>query len=300
MKPGISAIIVVSNQLDLLKKCLKSIHNSVDEIILIDLESTEDIKTLATFYKAKYVLSKKVEIVEEIRQSSLSYAGHEYVLFLDPDETIPETLLIDLKQKIESGEFDYFVTPRQNFVFGKWVNHSRWWPDFQTRLFKQGSVSWGTTLHAEVEKQGKGFTYEADPKYAIHHENYRDLDEFILKNMRYAKHDANTRIAAGEKYSLITAMRLSISELVSRFYVGEGYRDGMHGLMLSVLQSYYYFLVYGYYWEAKKYQNLESESSVKSFPLTWFKHGLFEIIHWGDKPHLLGKIKNKLARRLLK
>ena len=300
MKPGISAIIVVSNQIDLLKNCLKSIYLWVDEIILIDLESSDDIKTLATFYKAKYVLSKKVQVVEEIRESSLSYANHEYVLFLDPDETIPPLLAKDLKQKVESREFDYFVTPRQNIVFGKWVRHSRWWPDHQTRLFRQGHASWGTSLHAEVKKTGRGYTYDSDPNYSIQHENYRNLDEFILKNMRYAKHDAESRLKSNESYSLVKAMKLSISELVSRFYVAEGYRDGMHGLMLSILQSYYYFLVYGYYWEVKKYSSPESLEDLKSFPRAWFKHGLFEVIHWGGNIHFVAKIKNKLARRLLK
>lgn len=55
MKPGISAIVVVHNQLDLLKKCLDSIYSWVDEIILIDLESTEDIKSVVAQYQAKYV-----------------------------------------------------------------------------------------------------------------------------------------------------------------------------------------------------------------------------------------------------
>lgn len=300
MKPGISAIVVVSNQLDLLKNCLKSIYLWVDEIVIIDLGSTDDIKSLADFYKAKYVYSPKVAIVEEIRQSSLIHASHEYILFLDPDETIPQALATSLKAKVASGEFDYFIIPRQNFVFGKWINHSRWWPDVQTRVFRQGSVSWGTTLHAEAQKKGRGFTFETDPKLAIHHENYRDLDEYILKNMRYAKHDAQERLKSGQNYNILAALQLSISELVSRFYVGEGYKDGMHGLMLAILQSYYYFLVYGYYWEAKKYLSSESAHQLKSFPITWFKHGLFEALHWGESPSIVAKIKNKLAGRLLK
>ena len=187
MKPGISAVIVVKDQLELLKKCLKSIHNWVDEIIIIDLESTEDVKSLATFYKTKYYPHKLVPIVELIRQESLKYVEHEYVLFIDPDETIPATLAEDLSAKIKLGEFDFFVTPRQNYIFGKWVRHSRWWPDLQTRVFRHDKVTWGTTLHAEAVAIGDGYTYDAIESFAIHHENYRTLDDFLTKNMRYAK-----------------------------------------------------------------------------------------------------------------
>lgn len=299
MKPGISAVVVVHNQLDLLKKCLDSIYSWVDEIILIDLESTEDIKSLVPQYQAKYIAHKKVAIVEEIRQESLQHTSHEYVLFIDPDETIPQTLAQDLMDKIETGEYDYFVAPRQNYVFGKWVQHSRWWPDLQTRVFRQGHVTWGTKLHEEAVPSGNGYTYPVSEKFAITHLNYLDLDEFIAKNMRYAKADAQERLESGNALRILGAIKLSVSELISRFFVGEGYRDGMHGLVLSILQSFYYFMVYAYYWEGKKYSELESESTIKSFPRTWFSHALSETLHYDKAGSAIKSIKAKLVRRMI-
>ena len=299
MKPGISAVIVVHNQVDLLTNCLKSINKWVDEIIIIDLESTEDVKSISSAYKAKYFTHELVPIVENIRQDSLKYAEREYVLFIDPDETIPESLAKDLVAKVETGEYDYFMTPRQNYVFGKWVRHSRWWPDLQTRVFRTDKVTWGKTLHAEAVATGKGYTYESVEAFAIRHINYRTLDEFIAKNMRYAKTDALERVKSGDKLSLLTATKLSISELISRFFAGEGYRDGMHGLVLSILQSFYYFMVYTYYWEAMQYAELESESTIKSFPRTWFSLGLRETLHWDKAKTFAKTIKEKLVRRMI-
>jgi len=300
MKPGISAIVVAHNQAELLQNCLHSIEKWVDQIIVIDLDSTEDIKKIAHLSGAQYVTHKLVPIVEEVRQESLKYAEHEYVLFLDPDESIPGTLAKDLTAKIKTGQYDYFVTPRQNFVFGKWVRHSRWWPDQQTRVFRAGKVSWGKTLHEEAVPTGTGYTYPSEENFAIHHDNYQSLDEWISKNMRYAKADAKARVISGDKLSLLSATKLSVSELISRFFAGEGYRDGMHGLVLSVLQSFYYFMVYAYYWEAMKYSDLETESSIKSFPRTWFGHGLTETLYWDKNMSIVANIKSKLARRLIK
>lgn len=299
MKPGISAIVIVHNQVDILKNCLKSIHNWVDEIIIIDLESTEDIKSLVSFYKTKYYPHKLVPIVEEVRQESLQYAEYEYVMFLDPDEIIPSTLAKDLKAKVSEGTFDYFVTPRQNYVFGKWVNHSRWWPDMQIRIFRQGKVVWGKKLHSEPVPAGVGHTYPSDENYAIHHDNYRNLDEFISKNMRYAKADAINRIESKDPLTLFQAMRLSVSEFMSRFFEASGYRDGMHGLILGILQSFYYFMVYAYYWEAKGYEELESESNIRQFPRAWFSHGLSESIYWDKAKTVLKIIKEKFVRRMI-
>lgn len=300
MKPGISAVIVAYNQADLLKKCLKSIYQIVDEIIIIDLGSTDDLSVLASFYHAKLVAHEKVEIVESIRQWSLSLASFEYVIFLDPDESLGKELTSDLVSKIKTGQYDYFVTPRQNYVFGKWVRHSRWWPDLQTRIFRVGQVSWGNDLHAPAVASGVGFTYESKEDFAIKHDNYRTLDEFITKNMRYAKADAIARQNRGEELDLGTATRLSVSELISRFFKDQGYLDGMHGLILAILQSFYYFMVYAYYWEASKYRDLESSHEIKSFPRTWFGHGLSEVLYWDQPQNFVSKIKSKLARRLIK
>lgn len=300
MKPGISAIVIVHNQIDLLKKCLDSVYRWVDEIILVDLESTQDIKSIAPQFGAKYIPHKKVAIVEEVRKKSLKLAHHEYVLFLDPDETVPQTLADDLQEKVQTREFDYFVTPRQNYVFGKWVCHSRWWPDLQTRIFRAGHVTWGTKLHEAPVPMGVGHTYPKTEDFAIHHDNYRDLDEFIAKNMRYAKADALERVSSGDALSLSQAIKLSVSELISRFFAGEGYRDGMHGLVLAILQSFYYFVVYAYYWEAMKYKELETEATIKSFPRTWFSHALSETLHWDKSVSGVKLIQAKLVRRMLR
>jgi (heptosyl)LPS beta-1,4-glucosyltransferase len=237
--------------------------------------------------------------VEEVRQSSLQHASHEYVLFLDPDEAISSALAEDLKKQVAIGEYDYFVTPRQNYLLGKWVRHSRWWPDMQTRLFRQGKVTWGETLHAEPQVSGKGYTYASEEQWAIRHENYRTLDEYIEKNMRYAKADAQDRISAKQPLSLTEAIRLSVSEMMSRLFLDQGYKDGMHGLILSILQSFYYFMVYAYYWEGQKYAELETESSIKSFPRVWFSHGLAETLHWDKVASPLKNIKARLVRRMI-
>ncbi len=299
MKPGISAVIVVHNQSELLQKCLKSISSWVDEIVLIDLESTEDIQSLAKTFKAKYITHKKVEIVEEVRQSSLEHASHEYVLLLDPDETIPQSLSQDLSDKIKSAQFDYFVTPRQNYVFGKWLRHSRWWPDNQVRVFRKGRVNWGSKLHEEARPEGNKYVYPEDPQYAINHLNYTTLDEFISKNMRYAKADAKLRLVSEPDFNLSRAIKLSVSELVSRFFKGEGYKDGQHGAVVAILQSFYYFMVYAYYWEAKKFVNLESSETIKSFPRLWFAHGLSETLYWDKAKGFSKGIKEKFVRRMI-
>lgn len=300
MAAPVSAILIVYNQSELLLRALTSIQHLAAEIIVIDLESTEDLKSVAKTYGAKYIKLPKVEIVELIRQKSLDYASQPYVLFLDADETIPPGLAKEITSLTKQGNFDFFEIPRQNFVFGSWVQASRWWPDYQIRLFKKGSATWPTTIHTPPITSGTSYRFLADPKLAITHQNYQNLDEWFEKNRRYAKSDATSRVASATPLSLVAAMKLSISEFVSRYFAGQGYLDGLRGLVLAILQSFYYFLVYAYYWEIKGYAELESKESLKSFPRAWFAHGLSEIMHWDSlKSSFVKKIKTKLVRKMI-
>lgn len=298
MKKGVSAIVIAHNQVNLLKKCLASL-DWVNEIIVIDLESTDDIIGLASKFKASYHRLPRVEIVEQVRQKTLAYANYEYILFLDPDETIPQSLAASLQKQVSGNKYDYFSIPRQNFVFGSWMRHSRWWPDYQVRLFKAGSAKWPAELHARAELSGQEYRFPSEPEYAITHQNYLDLDEWFDKNRRYAKADANARLTAGNAFTSLIAMKLSVSEFMSRFFAGEGYRDGMRGLILSILQSFYYFLVYAYYWEGKKYGELETPEKIKEFPRTWYGHALSETLFWHKVKSPLKTIKAKLVRRMI-
>jgi len=300
MTHGISAIVIAYNQRDLLEKCLASLKDWVNEIIVIDLMSQDNIAEIAKQYGAKYHLLPHVDVVELVRQKTIPYAKYDYIFFVDPDETIPTTLAKELVRLTKEGNVDYFETPRQNYVFGAWVKASRWWPDYQVRFFKKGALTWPKRLHAQPIVKGISHHFAPDPAYALIHQNYSNLDEWFEKNRRYAKSDAQNRLDSNEEFNLFVAMRLSISEFVSRYFAGRGVNDGMRGLILAILQSFYYFLVYAYYWEGKKYAELEDPKSLHNFPRSWFSHGLSEIMHWDSaKMNFVKKIKSKFVRKMI-
>lgn len=300
MVAPLSAILIVYNQSQLLRSALTSIKGLAKEIIIIDLESSDDLETIAKAYKAKYIKLPKVEIVELVRQSSLQYATQPYILFLDADESVSPGLAKEICNLTKSQDYDYFEIPRQNYVFGEWVKASRWWPDYQIRLFKKGSATWPTTIHKPPITTGKGYHFAPDPAVALVHQNYQNLDEWFEKNRRYAKADAAARLQSYSPFTLIEAMHLSVSEFVSRYFAGHGYKDGLRGLTLSIFQAFYYFLVYAYYWEAKGYSALESDSTLLTFPRRWFSHGLSEIMHWDRSTQsFVSRLKTKLVRKMI-
>lgn len=300
MTSSIGVVFIVYNKSSLLNTSLELLAHSALALHVFDLSSTEDIATIARKWGATYTKLPYAPVVETVRTKVFKRITTDYLLYLDADESVGEALIKKLQSLADSG-VDYVKIPRQNYIFNSWVKASRWWPDYQVRFFKRGMVTFPPTLHSEPVVSGQGVTLDPDPKFALKHLNYQSLDEWFEKNLRYAKADASDRLKAGKVFTLIEAMKLSVSELVSRFFVGGGYSDGLHGLMLSILQSFYYFMVYAYYWEGRNYESSTSLTELRSFPRTWFAHGLSEIIYWdgNNRDSLVKKIKAKFTRKLI-
>lgn len=300
----ISAIIVVKNNPTHLFESLASIDKLVSEIIIGNIDIGND-------YKKRLLENKQVKIVnlpsdipfaDLVKEDLKKQAKGEYIIYLDPDEIFPtinsqprQTWLSQLTSLMKI--YDVFYFPRKNIIFGKWIEHSRWWPDYQIRLFKKNSVFWTKELHPVPQVKGKEYKFPPEERNAILHYNYDNLDQYLEKAIRYAKSEA----AALQDYSLTKAIKNSISEFISRFFAAEGYKDGLHGFTLAVLQMFYYFLVFFYYWEKKKYFSEKQETLIENSK-DFFRNGFRESIYWLVQKNLLNplqKIKLKLIRKMI-
>ena len=76
------------------------------------------------------------------------------------------------------------------------------------------------------------------------HYNYDSLRQFVTKQERYVKTDAKNLLNMNERGKPWSPISMPLRHFKWRFFDLEGYRDGLHGLWLSLLTSYY---------EGKKY-----------------------------------------------
>ncbi len=295
----ISAIIVNRNEAEKLDNCLLSVKEFADEMIVVDLESTDSSKSIAKKRGAKFVPHPLVPIVEEVRQEALKHAKHDWVLFLDPDEEITPDFQAEVKDLFRHEvEFDYLEVPRKNIIFRKWLRHSRWWPDYQVRFFRKEAVFFPKEIHSQPVTKGKAYALPAKESLAIIHTNYQNFEEYFAKNVRYAKTEANRLKKTGKKPGLAETIRKAISEFISRFFAGHGYRDGMHGFALAVLQMFYYFLVHFFYWETEGYVSPEDERELTDHAEGFFRQGYRESLYWQGRRKPLSW-KERLVGRLI-
>lgn len=293
---NISATLAVKNNPIHIMQSIASIESFVDEILIADIGMDTLLKeNLLKKEKVKIIsIPQEVPYVELIREELIQKTNSQYILIIDPDEVFPRGLIELLKTHY--AHYDYFKIPRKNMLFGKWIQHSRWWPDYQIRFFKKEMVNWPKTIHAQPDTKGNGYTVEPKEEYAIFHHNYENLDEYFSKAVRYAKSEAITHAKNNESITFSGTVKKSIREFISRFFAYQGYRDGARGFVLAFLQMVYYVLVYFYYLEEKKFETGEDLLKESS---QFFKKGYKESLFWRQKEKKGTSLKEKLLEKLL-
>ena len=279
MKPkiNVSAVINVRNEAQHLSKCLKSIKDFVDEIIVVDMHSTDDSVAIAKSYNAKVFSYRPMKYVEPARNFALSKASGKWILLLDPDEYLSKTLKRELQKITLRADVDFVKIPRANIIFGKWIRHANSWPDYLIRFFKKGAVTWQKEIHSQPVTKGNGLTLLDSEKLAIKHNNYQNLNQFVLRAMRYSSIQAEELNAKDYKVKISDFLLKPVQEFNSRFFFGEGFKDGLHGLVFCLLQAFAICLIYMKLWEIQGSQDkpLPKESFISAS-----QESVFEYDHW--------------------
>ena len=105
----ISACLVVYNEEKIIKRCLESVKDVVDEIIVVHDGPCQD-KTLeiSRQYTDKIFIRPRIGEAEPHRPFSFSKASHDWILQIDADEFLSAELKRNLKNLVSQEQIDGF------------------------------------------------------------------------------------------------------------------------------------------------------------------------------------------------
>lgn len=258
----ISVVINTLNEEKNLPRALKSIKNLADEIVVVDMKSDDDTVKIAKKAGAKVYKHKRTGYVEPARNFAIGKATSDWILILDADEEIPNSLTKKLQELAVASEAEYYRLPRKNMVFGKWIKHSRWWPDHNIRFFKKGYVQWSEIIHSVPTTSGRGVDLEAKEEWAILHHHYESIEQYIDRLNRYTSKQLKVLKEKKYKFNSVDLLKKPSEEFLSRYFAGQGYKDGVHGLALAGLQAFSEFVLYLKAWQKEDFKGSVSVSQV--------------------------------------
>lgn len=239
----LSVIVLTLNEQKHIRACLDSVRAFADELMVLDSASTDRTVEIAREVGAR-VVTRPFDNYAAQRNAALDAARGEWIFFIDADEratgAVGAEILLEISHIQETmADTALFWIPRKNYIFGKWIQHTGWSPDYQPRVLRKGRALFDPArpVHELVIAQGS----ELYLKQPLIHYNYDTLAQFRAKQERYTRFEAGELVAQGVLPLRRSFVSVPAREFIRRFIRLEGYRDGAHGLALSALMSYYAF-----------------------------------------------------------
>jgi len=96
------------------------------------------------------------------------------------------------------------------------------------------------------------------------HYNYQTVSQYIKRlNDLYTENDVRVFLAEKKKISWHDAIRFPVKEFLATFFAREGYKDGVHGLVLSILQAFSAFVTFAKVWETQGFKEIKEEKFLE-------------------------------------
>lgn len=300
MKQAISVVVSAYNEEKALGRCLASVRQLADEIIVVDNESHD--KTIEVAKKfTKYIYShKNILMLNTNKNYGFEKATSDWILNLDADEEIPKELAREIQTVIRSNPKENgFWISRKNIIFGKWITHGLWWPDKQIRLFRKDKGKFPCVhIHEYIAVDGQ--VGELAEPYT--HYNYDSVHQYLSTIDRASTSEALSLRDMNHQFVWYDAIRFPLSDFLKIYFAQDGYKDGLHGLVLALFQAFYSFTVFAKYWEMEKFsqRDLSPDAVIREL-----KRGGKDMKYWifttrmVETKDIFGKMLWKVKRKFL-
>jgi glycosyltransferase involved in cell wall biosynthesis len=243
IRPTLSAIVITRNEAHNLHDCLQSMHGWVDEIIVVDSQSTDATVAIAQQHGAKVAQPADWPGFGPQKNRALVLATCDWVFSIDADERVTPELAAEIIQVLKTGNAQVaYKVPRLSSYCGKFIHHAGWQPDYVLRLFKRGTAKFSDDLvHERVVCEQKVIALQ---NHLLHY-SYLNFSQVLSKVDAYSSASAQQAYARGKRSSVAGALGHGAWAFFRTYVIRRGFLDGSHGLALSVSNaetSYYKYL----------------------------------------------------------
>lgn len=280
----LSIVLATRNEEENIGRCLESVKDIADEIVVMDEFSTDRTVEIAESYGAKVFKVKHEPIFHKTKQKVLEKAVGDWILQLDADEVVTAELAKEIKSVVggrspvvdrnklkmfrrhqglvekrdgsigkRTGEVVGYFIPRRNMFLGKPLIHAGAYPDGVIRLVKKGKAGFpAKSVHEQIFLDGEvAWLFNG-----LEHHDTPTLRRYFTRMNRYT--DLQAQELKSKKVSLSLSSFLyyiffkPLTVFLNLYLVHKGFLDGVRGFLWSLLSSWHFPLAYFKYWTRSK------------------------------------------------
>jgi glycosyltransferase involved in cell wall biosynthesis len=265
----ITAVVHTYNEEKNIEACLETLR-WVDELIVVDMYSTDRTAEIARRYTGKVLLFENMGYADPARDFAIQQATKDWILFVDADERVTEQLkkeiieialtnqrqnnlvieptnLLKVIHSVQTPDYGAYKIPIADFMFGRWVQNGPGAAHMQrqTRLLRKGKCSWPVEVHSYPQVQGAIGLLEGN----LLHLSHLEVSNFVGKLNKYTSFQAQERFTEGKKYSWLNTFLVTFSQFFNVYIKQKAYKEGAHGIVITFLMVFYTFTYRAKLWE---------------------------------------------------
>lgn len=252
----ISVVLATFNEAKNLTKCLDSVKDFADEIIVVDGSSTDETREIAKKdYQAKVIKTTNKPNFHINKQLAMDEAKGDLILQLDADEVVDEQLkkfILKIAKQTEIKESAWWIA-RKNLFLGKWLSKGGQYPDAVIRLYLAGKAKLPQQdVHEQMVVDGEVGWAEG---HLLHYSN-PDFADYMRKFNTYTSFKAQQWFDEGKRANLLGVFYymgwLPLWTFFKLYLRHRGYVDGYPGFVFALMSGMHFTMAYLKLWELQQ------------------------------------------------
>lgn len=236
----LSVVIICYNEEKNIRRCIDSVKDIADEMLILDSNSTDQTVSIAESMGA-VVKQEVFKGFIQKKNKGVELASYDYILSLDADEVL-DPLLADSIRKVKENftSLAYRMNRCSNYC-GKFIRHGSWYPDAKIRLFDRRIARWGGTNPHDKIVLEEQITVE-HLKGDILHYSYNTISEHVIQNNKLSTLAAESLFANGKRTNLFKVFVNPGWAFFQSYIIRAGFLDGLFGMVIAIQISHMTFL----------------------------------------------------------
>jgi glycosyltransferase involved in cell wall biosynthesis len=229
----LSVVIITFNEERNIERCLESVRDIADEIVVVDSNSTDKTRDICEKYNVNFI---EHDFEGYIRQKNyaITRAAFPHQLSLDADEALSDELKNEIIKTKNNWQFDGYQMNRLTNYCGKWIRHCGWYPDTKLRLYDSRKGNWqGIDPHDKFE-MFPGSTIGFLQGDILHYSFYT-ISEHLLQGDKFSTIAARELVTLGRPVYLYRIILNPIAKFIRNYLLRLGFLDGYYGLCISII-----------------------------------------------------------------
>jgi (heptosyl)LPS beta-1,4-glucosyltransferase len=247
---SLTAIVIARNEASHIEDCLRTL-DFADERLVLDGGSDDDTVARAKRLGARVLEQPDWQGFGIQRQRAQAQARGDWLLMVDADERVSPMLGREIRAAVDDTDPEtspqVYEIPRLTSVFGRFIRHGGWYPDWVARLYAREAGHYDSARVHEKLVPVPGVRVARLEQPLLHY-SYTSVDQYLVKSARYAQEWAIEKDRQGMQPTLAQGLWHAVGCGLRMYVLRAGFLDGTEGWLLALLSAHSTFVKYASLW----------------------------------------------------